>query len=295
MIQEFINKAIINPSDVHILRKQALLESKKIIFVDTSYTLPNTQDDAYGNFLKERIPHAVFFDIDSICDQSSELPHMLPDLQTFNTGLSSLGIQNTDIVILYAQSGIIMGPARVWWMLQGFGHKNCLILNGGLSGWKNENLPLEKHAPVALPPSQYRGIKFNKQKITHLSDIVQSIGTQEHPILDARPPLRFQGKAPEPREGLRSGHIPHSINIPAGSLIDDKGFLKSKEELLTIFKTHDVKLPAQKTIFLTCGSGITACVIGLALHHIGETNFSVYDGSWSEWGQETMKTDISTI
>lgn len=294
MIQEFINSGVINPSHIPALQEYALKAKRNIVFVDASYALPNSQDNVYENFSTQRIPEAVFFDIDGISDQSSDLPHMLPNIQIFNAGMSNLGIQNTDIIIIYAQSGIIMGPARLWWMLQGFGHRDCFILNGGLSAWKNEGFPIDTK-PAHIPsPSQYKGSKFDRKKITSMPELLQLTESHDHPILDARPALRFEGKAQEPRAGLRGGHIPHSINIPASSLVDEHGYLKPKENLIALFKERHLDLPAQKTIILTCGSGITACVIGLALHHIGETNFSVYDGSWSEWGQEKMKTPIST-
>lgn len=265
---------LIEARELHKLLQSA----KNLKILDASFVLPSSPIDPKTEFKESHIQGAQFFDIDEISDRNSDLPHMLPSAEDFEQAVSTLGISNTDQIVIYGQDGIVMGPARAWWMFRAFGHDNVCVLNGGLPAWTNEG-----YDTTNMLNASYIG-QFKACKKDHLlcdmNHIQNKIG--KACIMDARPSSRFNGDDPEPRAGLKSGHIPTSINIPAASLVNDHQKLKNREELEAVFAPYsiDKKTP----LIATCGSGVTACMIAFALYNIGIKNVRIYDGSWAEWG-----------
>lgn len=292
MFEEYVHRGVINSQDLMTLCKSEL--GHKIRIIDSTFVLPNAEKDPERFFLKQHIPDACFYDIKGNANPDSSIPNTLPTPPDFARSINKLGISNDDFIIIYGQDGMIMGPARLWWMLRVFGHTNVCVLDGGLPAWINagfETTDLEKP-----PPSHATQFLTDFQE--HLLINIQNIKSFcESPsdtirILDARSPDRFSGSTPEPRTGMRCGHIPHSINIPAKSLVSaETGCLKTKGELIELFKNHN--LLDCPNIISSCGSGITACMIALALFNIGRKDVAIYDGSWSEWGHENAGTPIS--
>ncbi len=290
MIEGYIEKGVISSAQAFTF----LQETRPPIFLDCSFVLPTSKEDVFVNFVHERIPGARFFDIKSTCDQDSDLPHMLPDDAAFADYMRSLGIMNDDFVILYGQSGMIMGPARVWWMMRGFGHRKVCVLNGGLPAWKAHGFPLQGGEPDGFNSSYYKAQPFMARSVVALEEMINISERALCPILDARPAERFNGTLPEPREGMRSGHIPNSLNLPCSALVDAQGLIKSEADLYDLFAEKGLKFDSPpERIVTTCGSGITACALALALYHIGFNNVGVYDGSWSEWGDVSSPTKIA--
>tara|TARA_B100001989_G_scaffold252023_1_gene232818 strand:+ start:185 stop:1084 length:900 start_codon:yes stop_codon:yes gene_type:complete len=279
-----------------IIKSQEIEKTaRKPVFIDASFVLPGSDVNIHENFKQEHLPDAIFFDIEDISDKNSQLPHMLPSKTYFEQKISALGVNNDDLLIIYGQHGMIMGPARVWWMFRVFGHENIMVLDGGLPAWKTARLPIESGAPKTRQPTDYK-CKKEKKDLTSGIETVRNVSNNcLCPILDARPAARYSGNSPEPREKMRSGHIPNSLNLPCSSLIKEDGTFKTKEEIIHLITqcSLDLQNNKPKQIILSCGSGITACALALALHYIGYENYSVYDGSWSEWGHEDSGTEIA--
>ena len=252
----------------------------KVVILDGSWYLPNQKRDPYKEFEKSHIPGSQFFDIDLISDKSNSLPHMIPASKTFEKHVSRLGIKNSDLVIIYDGIGL-QSAARVWWTFKLFGHKKVGILNGGFPKWLSENLPVEKKINTRVK-SEYKS-KFNKKIIRNYEQIFDNITSKKEQIIDARSKGRFLGIDPEPRENLASGNIPGSLNLPFQELIlESNKTIKNTEDIQNTFKKAGITF--EKPIITTCGSGITASVLAYCLHLIGFYNYSVYDGSWVEWG-----------
>ena len=226
----------------------------------------------------ELIPGSVFFDFEKVfCDTSSGLPHTMPDAALFEREATKLGINANSKIVVYDSKGLYSAP-RVWWMFKAMGHTNIAVLNGGLPAWLLNNYPVEK----ALHTSQQTGdfkAKTDKSAFVNASWIVEHLDHIN--VIDARSSARFNGTVPEPRVGLRSGHIPGSINLPFNQCIDN-GALLPPSELKQQFA--DLNLNKQQPLIFSCGSGVTACILALAASEVGYSNLSVYDGSWSEWG-----------
>ena len=294
MIEQFIHEGIIECSDIKSLQTLAQQSERRIVFLDSTFVLPNSDEDIVKNFASCHIPNALFFDIKAVADPQSDLPHMIPEKHIFENALSELGIHNSDIVITYGQHGMIMGPARVWWMFRGFGHNDVLVLNGGLPSWKEEGFETQSGESFAIKKTNYQAKTFNQDICTDMQCVI-NISEQRHcPIIDARPAERFDGSSPEPREGMRSGSIPNSVNLPCSQLVNADGKFKTKDELKALFKNIGIDAEKQQQLVTTCGSGITACALSLALFHIGIFEVAVYDGSWSEWGLESSPTKIAS-
>jgi thiosulfate/3-mercaptopyruvate sulfurtransferase len=256
----------------------ANLDTPNLVVVDGTFFMPDEGRDAHKEYLAAHIPGAVSFDIDAIADLSSELPHMLPDEPFFEGKMAALGIAEDMEIIVYDQPGLL-GAARVWWTLRAFGAQNVKILEGGLAAWKAEGRPLES-GEVQRPFSKFialleRDAVADAQKVL---DISKSGSAQ---IVDARQAARFRGETIEPRPGVRSGHIPGSLNVPYRELVED-GKLKAPQELASAFTQAGVDLA--RPIVTTCGSGVTAAILLLALESIGKKGIVLYDGSWTEWG-----------
>ena len=260
----------------------AELDAPDIVIVDASWHMPGEGRDARAEYLEEHIPGAIFFDIDEIADKKSNLPHMLPPPEKFSSRMRSMGIGDGSRVVVYDSKGIFSAP-RVWWMFRVMGHDDVTVLNGGLPKWKREGLPLESGEP-RLRSTRHFTSRRNADLVRDLSDMKALIKDRSAEIVDARSAERFKGRAPEPRPGLRSGHIPGAHNVPYGELLNPDGTLKSPAEIEAVFKEAGVDLT--KPVVTSCGSGITASLLALALAIIGHRRTAVYDGSWAEWGAD---------
>lgn len=297
MIQNFIKSGLIPPESAGELIAACRNKGTRVVFMDASYALPGAPNLPADLFFKERVDNAVFFDIETISCPNTDLPHMLPGLHDFEKSMSDLGIHNDDLIIVYAQQGIIMAAARAWWMLRVFGHDQVVVLDGGLPAWKKSGLPVTTTPPTLPTPSTYKARGYRGDLVCAMETVAAASENRLCPILDARPEGRFQGSVPEPRPNLKSGHIPGSLNIPAGQIVSpDTGRLLPKTALLELLTDKGINLKSSlpDKIIATCGSGVTACMIALALYHLGYDTVSVYDGSWSEWGQENATTTVST-
>jgi thiosulfate/3-mercaptopyruvate sulfurtransferase len=254
------------------------LGDRNVVAVDASYYLPTQKRDAQAEYRGGHIPGAVFFDIEKICDHSTELPHMLPGATQFGDAVGKLGIGDGDTVVVYDNLGLY-SAARVWWTFRLFGATDVFILDGGLPKWKAEGRPLET-GDAKRQPKQYHA-EMNIGPVAMLDDVRLALSSSSVQIVDARSAERFAGKAPEPRPGLRSGHMPGSFNVPFQDVLDN-GRLASRERIEAAFTAAGVDL--DKPIITSCGSGVTAAILLLALESIGKPPQGLYDGSWSEWG-----------
>jgi thiosulfate/3-mercaptopyruvate sulfurtransferase len=258
------------------------LEAPDIVIIDGSWHMPSEGRDARAEYLEEHIPEAIFFDIDEIADTNSPLPHMLPSPEKFSSRMRSMGIGDGSRIVVYDSSGMF-SAARVWWTFRVMGFDDVTVLNGGLPKWKREGLPLESGEPTPRSTRHFTS-RRNADLVRDVYDMKAIIKDRSADIVDARSAERFAGRAPEPRPGVRPGHIPGSLNVPFGKLLNTDGTLKSKAELEKLFARAGVDL--SKPIVTSCGSGITASVLALALAEIGHRRTAVYDGSWSEWGAD---------
>lgn len=255
------------------------LTAPDIRIVDASWYLPQMGRDAKAEYSAEHIPQAVFFDIDEICDLDSDIPHQLPQPEKFASRVRKLGIGDGNRIIIYDGAGLF-SAARVWWMFRAMGHEDVAVLDGGLPKWKSENRALSDMAPVTR--ERHYTARLNNLIVRDLGQMLRNTEAQREQVVDARMPGRFDGSEPEPREGMRSGHIPGAINIPFTALLSDDKTMKTREELQAIFKEAGVD--DGTPVVTSCGSGITAAVIYLGLTIAGHRHVSLYDGSWSEWG-----------
>jgi thiosulfate/3-mercaptopyruvate sulfurtransferase len=236
--------------------------------------------DAKAEFLAGHIPGAVYFDIDAISDRTSPLPHMLPSPEQFSAQVRKLGLGDGNRIVVYDGIGLF-SAARVWWMLRVFGHEDVAVLDGGLPKWKAENRPLEQGTPA--PRERHFTARVNSLLVRDLDDVRHNIETGREQVLDARAKGRFLGRDPEPRQGLRAGHIPGSSNLPFGDLLDpDTGTMLPADVLRARFVAAGIDLG--RPIVTSCGSGVSACALALGLHLLGARQVAVYDGSWTEWG-----------
>ena len=257
------------------------LENKNLIIFDSSWHMPNLHRDAFKEFKLGHIKKSQFFDIDKISNQKTNLPHMIPSENYFQKAMRSFGVNNDSIIIVYDTLGFY-SSARVWWLFNYFGHEKIFILNGGLKKWLKEEKPITKK--IFKPKLGNFKVKINRSLITNYKIILKNLNNKNYIILDARSKKRFEGKEKEPRAGLQSGHIPKSKNLFWGNLITKRGTVKSKNQLKKIFKKYN--LNNKKNIVTSCGSGVTACILSLALLHNNNIVSKVYDGSWSEWGSK---------
>ena len=258
----------------------ARIAGGNIRVLDASWYMPAQNRDAKAEFADAHIPGAVFFDIDAIADTASPLPHMLPIPQNFAKAVGSLGIDNDDTVVVYDGAGIFSAP-RVWWTFRVFGHDNIAVLDGGLPKWRREGRPLESR--TVKPHGISFAASFRPELVRDYAAMLSNLQTRAAGVLDARGPGRFTGAEPEPRPGLKGGHIPGSRNLPYQTLVDPaSGTMRPVSELAEIFTAAGID-PNQPVI-TSCGSGLTAAILALGLFLIGREDAAVYDGSWSEWG-----------
>jgi len=251
-----------------------------IRIIDASWSLPITKRDNKGDFLKAHIPTAQYLDIDDISDHEVSLPHMLPNKQHFERCVGALGVSNSDHIISYDNTGLY-SAARVWWMFRIFAHTKVSVLDGGFPKWQREKRPVE--SGFRSPATQdYQAGNQNTRMVRTIEEVRAAIEDNSEHIVDARSKGRFEGTEPEVRPGVRSGHIPNSINLPHERLLARDGTLLPVEKIRSIFLAAGVDL--NKPVVTSCGSGITAAVLTLGLYSLGIDNTSLYDGSWSEWG-----------
>ena len=255
------------------------LTAPDVRIVDGSMYLPTDGRDGRTLYDQAHIPGARFFDIDDIADEHSPLPHMLPPIEKFVSRVRKMGIGDGHRVVVYDQQGIY-SAARVWWMFRSFGHEDVAVLDGGLPKWQTEGHPVDDQ-PVEPKERHFTG-RRNAAQVRDVTQMARAVKLRDEQIVDARAAGRFRGDAPEPREGLRAGHIPGSLNVPFTELLNDDQTMKSEDELRTIFEGAGVDLT--RPVVTTCGSGVTACVLTLALTRLGHARNAVYDGSWVEWG-----------
>ncbi len=255
------------------------MSAPDIRIVDASWYLPGENRDAKAEFEAAHIPGAVFFDIDDIADSDSELPHMIPAPEKFSSKLRKLGLGDGNRIVVYDGSGI-RSAARAWWMIRLFGHEDVAILDGGFAKWKAEERPVSDLP--SHPAERHFTSRINSLMVKDKDQVLRNIDSKRAQVLDARSKGRFDGAEPEPREGLRSGHIPASLNLPFNELITSEGTLKSGEEIRSAIEGAGIDM--KKPVITSCGSGITACVLAFGLHMIGHRDTAVYDGSWTEWG-----------
>ena len=254
------------------------LGASDVIVVDGSYYLPAQNRNGKAEHLAGHIPGAVFFDIDAIADKTSNLPHMLPSAEHFAAAAGALGIGDGDTVVVYDGAGL-GGAPRVWWTFRMFGMEKVFILDGGFPKWIAEGRPIESGA-VRREKRSFTP-RFNRAAVAGLTDVQAALNKGSAQIVDARPANRFRGEAPEPRPGVRSGHMPGSLNVPSTSLTEE-GRLIAPERIAKVFAAAGVDV--NKPIITSCGSGVTAATLWLALDAIGKEPQGLYDGSWSEWG-----------
>ena len=256
---------------------EAHLADPDVQVIDASWHMPNAGRDGYGEYVVSHIPGAIFFDIDAVSDTHSELPHMLATPHDFGEMAGALGIGSDTTLVVYDEPGLF-SAARAWWTLRTMGAKTVKILEGGGSKWRTEGRPLESGESTATPRTFTA--RFDASALARYDDVLEASRSGAQ-ILDARAAARFRGEVPEPRPGLRSGHIPNSKNLPFDTLIEN-GALKSGSDLERAIR--DAGIDPDRPVITSCGSGVTASVLALALDTIGARNVRVYDGSWSEWG-----------
>jgi thiosulfate/3-mercaptopyruvate sulfurtransferase len=258
------------------------LNAPDLVIIDATWHMPGEGKDAHTEYLEEHIPGALFFDIEEIADNKSHLPHMLPPPEKFSSRMRSMGIGDGSRIVVYDRSGIY-SAARVWWTFRVMGVEDVSVLNGGLPKWKREGRPTESGEPPVRGTRHFTA-RRNAALVRDAADVKSVLKNKSAAIVDARSPERFAGRAAEPRPGLRSGHIPGALNLPYSRLVNQDGTLKSASELEKLFADAGVDL--HKPVVTSCGSGITASVLALALAELGHRRTSVYDGSWSEWGAD---------
>lgn len=266
----------------------ARLGDPKLVVVDATWYLATMGRDAAAEFAAERIPGAVHFGIDEICDKTSTLPHMLPNAGDFAAAVGALGLSNDADIVVYDRLGLFSAP-RVWWHLVTYGAKSVRILDGGLPKWTAEGRPMETGAPRTPAPATFT-VRIDTGRIADLDAVVGVLGSGEATVVDARPAERFRGEAPEPRPGLRAGHMPGAKNVPFAAVVAD-GRLADADTLQTAFAQVDLARP----IVTSCGSGVSAAILWLALESLGvpRGRLALYDGSWSEWGSRPETTVVT--
>jgi thiosulfate/3-mercaptopyruvate sulfurtransferase len=247
--------------------------------LDASWYLPEAGRNAKDEYNEAHIPGARFFDIEEISDHRSDLPHMAPPIEKFMSRMRAMGVGDGHQIVVYDGAGLL-SAARVWWLFKLMGQENVAVLDGGFPKWQAEEHPIEDMPPIVR--DRHMTVRFQNNLVRDVTQVSAASKLKDHVIVDARAANRFRGDAPEPREGLRAGHIPGSRSVPFTSLLNDDKTMKTPEECRAVFEAAGVDL--SKPIITSCGSGVTAAILALALERLGHRKWSLYDGSWAEWG-----------
>ncbi|HEY4113764.1 MAG TPA: 3-mercaptopyruvate sulfurtransferase [Rhizomicrobium sp.] len=255
------------------------LHAPDIRIADASWYLPQASRDAKAEYRAAHIPGAVFFDIDDLSDENSDLPHMLPSPSKFASRMRKLGLGDGNLIVVYDGAGIYSSP-RAWWMLRAMGHDEVAVLDGGFPKWRREGRPVEDLIPN--PTRRHFTPRPDVSLLRGFDELHANLHSRCEQVIDARGAARFRGEEEEPRPGVQRGHIPGSINVPYTDMTDPDGTLKPNESLAQIFRVRGVDLG--RPLVTTCGSGITAAIDLLALTVLGVGQAALYDGSWAEWG-----------
>ncbi len=255
------------------------LDAPDLVVIDATWLMLGSPRDARAEYADRHIPGAEYFDIDEVSDHASDLPHMLPDPADFAVRVRRMGIEPDTRVVVYDAEGLFSAP-RVWWMFRVMGHENVAVLDGGLAKWIAEARPLEA-GWIQKPHGEFKAHP-DSGLVRDLAQVRAALETGSEQVVDARAADRFTGRAPEPRVGLRGGHMPGARNLPWSAVVTAEGTLAPKGELERAFAAAGVDL--DRPIITTCGSGVSAAILNLALARLGRWRSAVYDGSWSEWG-----------
>ena len=251
-----------------------------VVVADASWYLPQGGRDARAEYEAAHIPGALFFDIDAISDQKSQLPHMLPDTPAFASSMRKLGIGDSDMVVFYDGAGLSSAP-RALWMMRAMGHRNAAVLDGGFPKWRREGRDIESTPPPPSSRSHFTP-RLQEGMIRDFRAMQSNLQTHAEQMLDARSPTRFRGEEPEPRPGVRPGHMPGAINLYYADVLTPEGTMRAEAELKRLFAERGLDL--ERPVVTSCGSGVTAAILSLALEIAGAKALALYDGSWSEWG-----------
>lgn len=273
----------LSPVTAPLISAQALaqmLDAPDLRVIDASWRPPGDGRDPRADYAAERIPGAMFFDIDAIAAAETDLPHMLPSPEKFASRMRRMGIGDGAHLVIYDQLGLF-SAARVWWTFRVMGKSQVQVLDGGLPAWKQAGLPLETEPPLARPERHFTARK-RSDLVKHFDEMLRIVETGAAQIVDARSPGRFSGAEAEPRPGLRGGHMPNAINVHYARLLQPDGRMLPPAQLQAVFA--EAKLALNRPVVAICGSGISAAIIALALAVLGKDDAAVYDGSWAEWG-----------
>ena len=255
------------------------VDDPEVQIIDARMAPPGQEHrDLHAEYRAGHLPGAVFFDIEALSDHNSPLPHMMPRPEAFAVAMRELGVDQDKHLVIYDDGNLFSAP-RAWWMLRTFGVENVSILAGGLAGWKRDDLML-KEGDEDLPEGEFN-VAFTPGAVVRVTDVLLASHEKTAQIVDARPAARFNAEVDEPRPGLKRGHVPGALNVPWTELVRD-GELKTTDELDAIFFSHGVSF--DRPIIASCGSGVTAAVVVLALATLDVSNVALYDGAWSEWG-----------
>ncbi|WP_299046983.1 3-mercaptopyruvate sulfurtransferase [uncultured Tateyamaria sp.] len=261
----------------------AHLKDPDLRVLDASWYLPELGRNAREEFDAAHIPGARFFDIDDISDARSDLPHMAPPPEKFMSRMRAMGVGDGHQVVVYDGAGLL-SAARVWWLFRLMGHRDVAVLDGGLPKWQADGHPVEDMPPIIK--DRHLTARFQNHLVRDVTQVSQASKLGSIQVVDARAAGRFKGEAPEPREGMRPGHIPGARNVPYDTLLNADKTMKTPDETRAVFEAAGVDLA--KPIITSCGSGITAAILALALDRMGHDQWSLYDGSWAEWGMSPM-------
>ena len=257
----------------------AHLKDPDLRVLDASWYLPGSERDPFVEYQRAHIPGARFFDLDDVSDHRSDLPHMVPPVEKFMSRMRAIGVGDGHQIVVYDGSGLFSAP-RVWWLFKLMGQMDIAVLDGGFPKWQAEGHPVEDLPPILR--DRHMMVRRQNQMVKDVTQVSAASKLGESEIVDARSPGRFYGKDPEPRPGLRAGHIPGSKNVFYKDLLKADDTMKSPDEMRQVFLEAGVDL--DKPVITSCGSGVTAAILSLGLTRMGKTDHSLYDGSWTEWG-----------